>query len=281
MSRLILFVFLLFVFNPNSEARFMPDNGLHLQEQLTPSTITEDQFRSLIINFSDIYGDISANFKYSLILIDSWENNQVNAMTWRDGDAMFIEVYGGLARRLSVDAINMVLCHEMGHQVGGWPLYTGDSWASIEGQSDYYSAHVCAKKIFKSINFFDQSKHFLATGQEDACDQRYSDYADRDICYRTMSASLELAELLSLLSTENKRPDFNTPDRTKVKRIRESHPKAQCRLDTYRAGALCPSRWRDTYIPRTEKMSARYLCTPNKKSWKDASRPRCWFVSGK
>lgn len=258
----------------------MPENDLHLEESsLTNTSINEGEFNSVINNFMDAYYTIATDFNYSLIVIGSWKNIQVNAVTWRNSDKMFIEIYGGLARRLSVDAINMVLCHEMGHQVGGWPLYTGDAWAAVEGQSDYYAAHVCAKKIFRTINFGDQAAHFRSTGQEALCDKRYNDYIDREVCYRTMAASLELAILLS--SGSGKLPSFNDRDATRVTRIMETHPRAQCRLDTYKAAALCPSKWNDRYIPRTEKMSARYLCTPKKKTWKDASRPSCWFVGSK
>lgn len=278
MVRLIALIVFIFTFIPNVQARFMPDNDLHLQEQLIQSNVSEKQFFEIIYNFRDTYFFIASDFKHSLIVLGSWDNNKVNAVTWRHGYSMIIEIYGGLARRLSTDAINMVLCHEMGHQVGGWPLYTGDTWAAIEGQSDYYAAHVCAKKIFKTINYGDQADFYGRTGEEAACDERYSDYEDREICYRSMSAGLELARLLA---GSGRMPSYLTPDKTEVSKMRESHPPAQCRLDTYRAASLCPSKWRDSYIPRTEKMSARYLCTPRKKSWADASRPRCWFVPSK
>jgi hypothetical protein len=278
MVRLIALIVFIFAFIPNVQARFMPDNGLHLQEQLTAPIVNENQFKNILDNFRSNHLGISKNFSYSLIVNGDWSNNQVNAITWRDGRVMFIEVWGGLARRLSTDGINMVLCHEMGHQVGGWPLYTGDTWAAIEGQSDYYAAHVCVKRIFKTIDYRDQADFYRRTGEEAACDERYPDYEDREICYRSMSAGLELARLLA---GSGRMPSYSTPDKTEVSKMRESHPPAQCRLDTYRAASLCPSKWRDSYIPRTEKMSARYLCTPAKKTWANASRPRCWFVPSK
>ncbi len=47
-----------------------------------------------------------------------------------------------------------VLCHEVGHRLGGPPFKTSESergWSSTEGQSDFYAASVCLPKIIQTL----------------------------------------------------------------------------------------------------------------------------------
>ena len=60
---------------------------------------------------------------------------------------------------------------------------------------------------------------------------------DQDLCYRTAMAGKSVADLLATLGKQDL-PSFLTPDENRVTRTYNSHPKAQCRLDTYLSGAL-------------------------------------------
>jgi hypothetical protein len=62
-------------------------------------------------------------------------------------------VYGGLARHgeITPDGFALVLCHEIGHHLGGVPRYSGaNGWASNEGQSDYFAATKCLRRAWQS-----------------------------------------------------------------------------------------------------------------------------------
>ena len=100
-----------------------------------------------------------------------------------------------------------------------------------------------------------------------------------------MNAGESLATLLAAL--KNQSVDFATPDKNQVKETEDGHPDAQCRLDTYAAGAVCTSDYAAEVIPgkvngrgrnnRTaEEAAATYACTA-RDNYKSGLRPRCWF----
>jgi hypothetical protein len=117
------------------------------------------------------------------------------------------------------------------------------------------------------------------------CDTNYAAQADRNICYRSSVAGLSLATLLAKLR-ESPAPKFETPDPTIVESTFEDHPEAQCRLDTYLAGAVCTvpfdksiipaKKLSDKFGPKAEKEAGRYSCLA-RDGWVTAQRPRCWF----
>jgi hypothetical protein len=109
-------------------------------------------------------------------------------------------MYGGLARYpgMTEMGFQIVLCHEIGHHLGGQPTYNqGRDWASVEGQSDYWATLSCMKTL----------------GLD------------------SMAGSLVTASVLARLSGD-RTPSRSTRDTSKVRTTYEGHPRAQCRLDT-------------------------------------------------
>jgi Zn-dependent protease with chaperone function len=53
-------------------------------------------------------------------------------------------MFGGLARDplVTKDGFSAVICHEIGHHIAGAPR-KGFSWASNEGQADYFATTKC------------------------------------------------------------------------------------------------------------------------------------------
>jgi hypothetical protein len=95
---------------------------------------------------------------------------------------------------------------------------------------------------------------------------------------------------------EDPAPSVSTPDRNEVGITDNMHPAAQCRLDTFVAGALCPTvldpafnpaavYYDETKIPGYElaapggdaarDLSMAMSCHEN--FWPQGARPRCWF----
>lgn len=74
-------------------------------------------------------------------------------------------------------------------------------------------------------------------------------------------------------SKDSSEPSFSTPDTRKVKRTFDGHPKAQCRLDTYFAGAICNA---DKNKELDDNDPDKGTCS---RKYGDALgvRPLCWF----
>ena len=256
---------------------FMPENNLHLQDGMFDNGMTEETFNAVIDEVETYYKPIISGHGADLIIERNWKDATVNAYASQSGSTWTIAMFGGLARRPEVtpDGFAMVVCHEMGHHLGGFPFVSG--WAAAEGTSDYFAMHACAKALWAhSENTTEQ----IDSVARELCDTNLDPNQDRALCYREMNAGYSLANLLGALG--GTKVSFSTPDKSIVKRTYSSHPKAQCRLDTYVAGTLCGLKWDDAVIPQTEAESSKYVCTNKSVDGYDIqARPRCWFKPSK
>lgn len=275
-------------FSNLAKADFLPPNDLHLEDGIIRSSdITESEFNAIIDEVIEIYEPIIKGAHRGRLKVNRlWSNPTVNASATQIFGSWEINMYGGLARRpeITPDGFAMVVCHELGHHLAGYPF--SGAWAADEGQSDYFATHTCGRLLWK-----DQSeRNAEARSQIDefpkrACDAQWTDSSEQNLCYRLMLAARSTAELLS--SQERKAIGWDTPDPAVVKSTYHGHPRGQCRLDTYMAGALCGLQFDSNLIPgkelgwsrnsaEAEKLSARYTCTQYAK-FDVGTRPRCWF----
>jgi hypothetical protein len=149
-------------------------------------------------------------------------------------------MFGGLARhsKMTKDGFMLVICHETGHHIGGAPR-KGASWASNEGQADYYATVSCARKIWA-----DEDNVAVVRGMSipsivsESCQKSFSGSNEVALCERAAMAGKDLGDTLGDLGGTGD-TDFSTPDRSVVSRTDDNHPKAQCRTDTYFGGAIC------------------------------------------
>src|SRR5687768_16763139 len=120
-----------------AEATILPPNDLHLQDNIFEfqSNVSEEEFNRVIERAEDVYGPVMEQFGATLEINRLWDNSTVNASAYQSGRTWYVNMYGGLARRPEVtpDGFAMVLCHELGHHLGGFPFSL--SWAANEGQS--------------------------------------------------------------------------------------------------------------------------------------------------
>jgi uncharacterized protein YkwD len=239
----------------------MPDNTLHLQDKMQRPNITETDFNSILDVIEDTYKPIFQSFGANFVLERAWSDSTVNAYADQVGRDWIVHMYGGMARRqeMNVAGFGLVACHEIGHHLGGFPKYSDSPWAANEGQSDYFSTFACARKVFDSLPVP------TVTGKaKEACD-KWPDQSARETCYKIMDGGLALGKLLAVLGGERV-PTYETPDPSVVTKTSDSHPRAQCRLDTYYAGEVCADKvWNDKVIPTTKDA----VC---------ANRPRCWYA---
>jgi hypothetical protein len=210
-----------------------------------------------------------------------WEDSTVNAGSSKIGLRWALYFFGGLARRpeLTADAFALIVCHEMGHLVAGYPLYPFYRM-SVEGQSDYFATQSCAKMIWQhepeeNAKF----ASFVPANLKTNCYANYFHQNDRNICYRTVAATLAMAKLQAYLATQRMGIEVvtspDTPDLTEVDAIIEDYPPAQCRLDTSLAGAFCNKPLEPYLIPQTLEEQDEHLCSASR--GEAFARPRCWF----
>jgi hypothetical protein len=259
---------------------FLPENDMWIAvDSDEAGGITEAQFNAVIDKASAIYGPIIAARGKTLVVNRLWTNGTVNASAQQSGNNWIVNMYGGLARHVTVsqDAFAMVVCHELGHHLGGAPKYGGAgslNWASNEGQSDYFASMKCIRKYFAD----EDNIAALENVQVDPlvmerCTSEQTTAQAQALCARTSIAGKALATLLQQLGRDPLVPNFNTPDPRVVTRTADAHPKAQCRLDTYFNGAVCKV---DASVEVSNTDVAAGSCMPATHTL--GNRPLCWFA---
>lgn len=287
-----------FVFSINqANAQILPKNDLHLQDNINVlADITEEEFSQIIDDVTKFYKPI-VELNGGVFRVNKlWSSSTVNAFArqtkMEDGTTEWlITMYGGLARRPEVtkDAFALVVCHELGHHLAGYPFYpTSLQWAASEGQADYFATQACARKIWqedyaKNASFRDSIDETAKEG----CDSIWKTVEAQNLCYRITDAGRSLATLLAALGSKGA-PKFDTPDERVVDKTNHRHPAAQCRLDTYFAGALCKTNYDFSqisgklvkdgpYSVEAEKIATYYSCS-TRRGWENGKRPRCWYA---
>ncbi len=280
-----------------AKASSLPKNDLWKEDRLVQSLanssnmMSEAEFNDIIDEIEDAYRPIYEDLGASLSIYRYWSDPTVNAFSAKRGNYWNIWLYGGFARRpeMTPDAYSLVICHEVGHHLGGYPFGTSiwSTEVASEGQSDYYSTLVCPRLIWQDQ---EETNALYATLLRDPiprshCDNAWESTSDRNLCYRTMLASKSLANINALLGNDGE-VSWATPDQTEVDATNYSYPPVQCRLDTFTAGATCTKSWDLMLIPgddqtirnslESESISANYTCHQSTGDL-NGFRPRCWF----
>jgi len=292
MHRLGSLVFLL-LSSSSSFATFLPDNDLWKQDRLVgydQTTMTEVEFNKVIDRVYDVFESSVKLHGGTLVVSRDWKNSTVNAYSNQSEKTWKVAMFGGLARRpeINADGFTIVMCHEMGHHLGGYPYATLiGSWAASEGQADYFATDVCARRVWVGDQVENSKfRYDVELEVKNKCDAVWKGADDQNLCYRINAASKNLGRLLAYLGKKTA-PQFSTPDKSIVHSTLHRYPSAQCRLDTYLRGSLCamtadlnevPGR---KYFyqngPRAEMESLRSYCS--KGNQPEGARPECWFRS--
>jgi hypothetical protein len=286
-----------------TDCNFIPQNKMRFP--VRPSGhISELTFKQIIRSAEAVYDPIFKQSGYGQFkILPLWNDDTVNAVAYTCDPAKLpngvavnncnkvlttsenykiktrvVEMYGGLARHpyMSAEGFLLVICHEIGHHLGGVPRYA-NSLLSSEGQADYFSTSKCARQILSRVsnnaNWVRAAKIPLEV--RIACQNSFpKDINQAMICMRSSVGGLSLARVLgSIKSTDWKTITFANADKKQVQQTFLSHPEAQCRLDTYFAGALCGMS-QDSQFSGTDYRAG--ACTPQRFQ-KTGSRPSCWF----
>ena len=161
------------------------------------------------LKFEDI---LEPSLPGDLTIVFEHQEDRANAELTRAGEALTIRVWGGMLNHalMTEETLLLLLCHEIGHFLGGPPTKSRGGWSSTEGQADYYSSFQCARSVgLDEVSFYD--------------------------------SALNLTRIYSAL-TFSPEPRLESCDPVKVVRTNFGYPSVQCRLDTLIAGWKKESR---------------------------------------
>ncbi len=249
------------------ECHFIPSNQIFVSESENEG-ISEEEFNKVLNDFEKVVIALIKDKGYKLQVNRRWEDDTVNANTTKEGNRMVINAFGGLARYegMTADAFMMVMCHELGHHLGGFPA---QGWASNEGQSDYYATAKCFPRMPQGKVKAEGVPKIVT----EKCSLLHKSQDEIEVCEKGSMVGYTLADVLNRLSGAKKAVDFATPDKTEVPKIYYAHPKAQCRLDTYFAGAVCGMPYTEDFAKDNPIQGA---CAEEKGD-KIGVRPHCWY----
>ncbi len=257
---------------------FAPENNLRISQwDKATNGMTEERFLSIIGRVSDLYAPIVKSKGGTLKMNNNWSDDTVNAYAQRTGTTWQVSMFGGLARHplITDDGFMGVVCHELGHHLGGAPKKGGWSgaWASNEGQADYFATLKCLRRVLENDdNIAIVSKMKVDADAVTKCESIYKSANEIALCQRTAMAGKSLAMLLGDLGG-NSKVNFNTPDKSVVKETNDAHPAAQCRLDTYFSGSLCDKAILDEV---DNKDPIKGTCVKSD-GHVEGVRPLCWY----
>lgn len=264
---------------------FLPPNDLNIPvfssaKKMKATGLSYKDFNEVLNRIEKIYAEEIKQEGQTLVINRHWEDGTVNASaSVGNSGELNVDMYGGMARlpTMTKDGFAMVVCHELGHHLGGGPNYWDYSSMTVEGEADYYSTLKCAKRYFAEDNltennWLNKKVNPLVLKR---CTEVYTNTDEQNYCIRSSYAGLNLTRVIKQLKFNKKEyvPRFDLPDPKLVASTYPDHSVPQCRLDTFLAGATCP-------VAVSEKRTAWDYHTG---SCYDTTltpyglRPRCWF----
>ena len=250
---------------------FLPKNNLRIPVgDVSAMGISEAAFNNVLDRIEKIYGPVIAAKGAKLIINRRWTDATVNASANQSGTNWYLNMYGGLARHKAVtsDGFALVVCHELGHHIGGFPKEGGD-WATNEGASDYFATLKCLRRVFDGA----QAPDPMDPVGEKACAASFPKGPARNQCEKNVMSGVSVVALFQALSPQNPAPALDTPDPSQVAQMDDDHPAGQCRLDTYLQGSICTAKLADELSDSSPVPGA---CTMAG-GFSTGLRPRCWY----
>lgn len=282
-----------------ANAEFLPQSDLeNLKfpvDGIQVQNFSEQEFKDIIARVQSLYEREVSQFGGKLKINGDWRSEKLNAAANQLFGNWSVVITGGLARhpKLTLDGFTLILCHEMGHHLGGFafapsPSPIAGTWAANEGQADYFAAQSCSRRLWgpeKDIN----SRISLQATEEmrSLCNKAWTSNDEMNLCLRTLIATESLIATMADIK-KIEMPSFNSPDPKVVSATDSNHPHPQCRMDTSLQATLCKQDFNFTTIPgkkatggvfseAAEREGATVSCT-QLSGYELGLRPRCWFA---
>ena len=271
------FVIYLIFFISQSYASIIPENDLKIPKSIK-ANINEAQFNQLIDKVIKPYKDIIlSHYKADEFIVHRlWDNEKVNASASTRNNIYSLKIYGGLARYASLtkDGFTLILCHELGHLIGGAPTWKPYNISSSEGQADYFATLKCFRRINEAqdIKINEEIVDLLAIKK---CKFSFSNSKDYQLCLRSSLAQDSLTKTITELADLKTEPKRETPDPyVRMFIIFNGYPSPQCRLDTMFSGSLCQNNVNEL-LDKT--LYNKGNCFESNGDTVGL-RPKCWYV---
>ncbi|MBC7429174.1 MAG: hypothetical protein H7336_11215 [Bacteriovorax sp.] len=266
-----------FACDSSGKTGFLPANNMKIfAGDKAANTMTQEKFLAIVGRVESTYKEIITAKGATLFMNNLWDDPTVNASAQENGNSWQINMYGGLARHplTTDDGFMMVVCHELGHHLGGAPRYDRNTdWAANEGQADYFAGLKCMRRVLRNDdNIAIVAKMTIDAEATKQCTSVYKSESDIALCQRVAMAGKSLGSLLGELGG-NSNVNFNTPDKKVVKTTNDAHPAAQCRLDTYFQSMLCDKSI-DEELSKDSPIPGACI---KKDGYAKGPRPLCWY----
>jgi hypothetical protein len=234
--------------------------------------VTEKSYNAHINKALLLFGPYVAFTGNILSIEKRWQSELPGSSVNYAHPPIFEVVLNGAAFRtptMTDDGMAFMICHEIGHIIGGDPKYSPGYWPSVEGQASYAASNLCLREFFKDEDN-SETKAPLVVTQE--CSKTYSDREEASLCIRTVMAGYIFAEnyrQFKLLPGEFHKEfppiSFEKKDPSEVRETNRSYPSPQCQFDTAFAAALCEKG--KNFTVDVFRDPDQFTCT----------RPRCWY----
>jgi hypothetical protein len=232
--------------------------------------------------FHAVVASHGGDFQPVFVLDQTDLNAYARQETQNGVELWWILIYGGFAKhpRLTVEALDFALCHELGHHLGGFPFNPGSQWMAVEGEADYFAAQACLRKLWsKQTEVNAKFRETVPVLVKEKCDNAWAVASDQDLCYRINRAAMD--ELTLQEQTFKSPPQYDTPDQSVVsKTMGYDHPSPQCRIDTILSATLCTTQFDFSVIPGRHEPDGQNSLKAQEASMRNScsnSRPACWF----
>lgn len=248
--------------------------------------ISEDDFFALLFDLQEIYEPVFDSLGLDFAIVGDWGEESMLAYSQTDSlnpNLRLVNISGAVARHpeMSFDSFALAVCHEIGHHLGGYPYNREGN--TIEGQADYFASSKCFFELFGAFDNSYIEEYYIPETVELECRFTHINEKDQYTCMRSILAGIELSEFLYKMNSEafgvhfkDKMPSIDDEDYFITQEHSDDplyYPSVQCRLDTFKQGALCPKANLSFY---GEDDYTRGWCTRVHQDHLGV-RPLCWF----
>lgn len=249
--------------------------------------ITKEEFDSRNSLAKKIYSPIIEKYGSVFKLESDWDSPIVNASAYKSGtDEWAITMLGGMARvkGMTADSYTVVLCHELGHLVGGFPMYPDPQVTALfrsasEENSDYYAGFDCFYRMFKDDKTGNEkAEKSVSEKIKNLCEKAHSDKTRQQICMRSTWAGERLWK--AVLGSKGDDLEVGKKDPTVVTKTIHGYPSFQCRINTTTAASLCSKQYfGEKNFPLNLKEMDLLSCNAidSDNDYLEGMRPNCWF----
>jgi hypothetical protein len=247
------------------------------------ASVNPNELNELKEQIIDLYGskveESGATLEINPILISS--NAGAYSKKIKAERKWEITIYGGMIQHplMSQAALGLIICHEIGHFLGGKPYVKGKKLGPIlsttapkemsaEGQADFFATAECGKKLFARLNL--PPAHLsLPSSLVDAC---IKSGTSEKVCNSLVETAKLVSDIYVDLSSKIDRIQYDPTyylekDNTQVPQTLlhvGEYPGLQCRLDTMLAGLSC-------------RLNSSGVCYVGESSEVVELRPACWY----